>query len=281
MMSLELSQADQTTVLFFLFSAVGLVRERQVLPFLMVVIGTLLHGPLVAALVAGLVIWHRMDRQAVDWVRLKDYVGLFFIMGGAISPEPFQGFFAFTGVVLLSFSFGKGFLGILPALLLFRQYFPQPERPEIALIAAGAYWVAAESFRWFKSAHEGSVLIGLELVCSAVILLGFSGEFDRWFAHSVVIALGSTILFVVVALFAWTRWRLEGFRKTLLAFRENALRALTFGSRVVDAKKEWGGVSVEPTPARGPGEVMDRMFFVVAATLVYFGLFLLAVKGGL
>ena len=279
MMNLELSQPDQTTVLFFIFSAAGLIRERQALPFLMVLLGSLLHGPMVAALVSGLLIWHRIDRRAEVWIRLKDFLGIFLVMGGAISPAPFGDFFAFIGVLLVSLSFGRGYLGILPALLLFRQYYPQPERPEVALVAAGIYWIAAESFRWFKSNHEERVLNGLEVVCAAVILSGFSGQFDDWAENTMVIALGSTLLFVAAALFAWTRWRLEGFRRSLVAFRTNGLRALTFGARLVDGRNSWGGgepVYTVPTP----GSALDRIFYLIIGATVFFGLFLLAVKGG-
>jgi predicted membrane channel-forming protein YqfA (hemolysin III family) len=280
MMNFELSQPDQTTVLFFIFSAAGLIRERRALPFVMVLLGSVLHGTMVAALVAGLLLWHRIDSKAEVWVRLKDFLGIFLIMGGAISPDPFGDFFAFIGVLLLSLSFGRGFLGILPALLLFRQYFPQPERPEIALVAAGVFWVAAESFRWFKSDHEERILTGLEVVCAGSILFGFSGQFDSWAENTMVIALGSALLFVAAALFAWTRWRLEGFRRILLAFRTNGLRALTFGARLVDGRNAWGGD--EPAYAvPTPGSAMDRIFYLVVGALVFFGLYLLTVKGGL
>jgi hypothetical protein len=280
MMNLELSQPDQTTVLFFLFSAAGLIRERRALPFIMVILASLLHGPMVAALVAGLLIWHRIDRKAEIWVQLKDFLGIFLIMGGAISPAPLGEFFAFIGVLLVSLSFGKGFLGVLPALLLYRQYNPQPERPEIALVAAGVYWIAAESFRWFKSERERQVLTALEILCSAVILQGFSGDFEKWSENSMVIALGSTLLFVAVALFAWTKWRLESFRRSLLAFRTSGLRALTLGARLIDGKRAWGGeepIFTVPTPEAA----MDRVFYLVFGVVVSFGLFMLAIKGGL
>ncbi len=279
MMNLELSQPDQTTILFFIFSAVGLIRERQALPFVMVLLGSLLHGPMVAALVTGILIWHRIDRKAEVWVQLKDFIGIFLIMGGAISPSPFGEFFAFIGVLLVSLSFGQGFLGVLPALLLFRQYYPQPERPEFALVAAGLYWIAAESFRWFKSEHEKRILTGLEVVCAVTILLGFSGQFDKWAENSMVIALGSTLLFVAAALFAWTKWRLEGFRKSLVAFRTNGLRALTFGARLVDGRNAWGGDEPAYTVPT-PGSAMDRIFYLVVGAVVFFGLYLLAMKGG-
>ncbi len=280
MMNLELSQPDQTTILFFLFSAAGLIRERRALPFVMVILGSLLHGPMVAALVAGLMIWHRIDRKAETWVQLKDFLGIFLIMGGAISPPPFGEFFAFIGVLLVSLSFGKGFLGILPALLLYRQYYPQPERPEIALVAAGVYWVAAESFRWFKSENEERVLTVLEVIGVATILQGFSGEFERWSENNMVIALGSALLFVAAALFAWTKWRLDSFRRSLVAFRTSGLRALTFGARLVDGRRAWGGeepVYAVPTP----GSALDRVFYLVSGALAFFGLFMLAIKGGL
>lgn len=279
MMNLELSQPDQTTILFFIFSAAGLIRERRALPFVMVLLGSLFHGPMVAALVAGLLIWYRIDRQAEIWVRLKDFLGIFLIMGGAISPAPFGEFFAFIGVLLVSLSFGGGFLGILPALLLYRQYDPQPERPEIALVAAGIYWLGAESFRWFKSDHEKPVVIGLEVACVAAILQGFAGQFEKWAENTMVIALGSALLFVATALFAWTRWRLEGFRRSLFAFRTSSLRALTFGARLVDDRSAWGGDEPAYTVPT-PGSAMDRIFYLVTGALACFGLYLLAVKGG-
>ncbi len=278
-MNLELSRPDQTTVLFFLFSAIGLVRERRVLPFLILLVGMVFHGPMVAALVAGLVTWHRIDRSADVWIRLKDFIGVFLIMSGAISSAPFQEFYAFSGVLLLSLSFGGGLLGVLPALLLLRQYYPQPERIEIPLIAAGVYWVAAESFHWIKTPHAKTILNGLEVLCVFGILYGFSGEFERWSMNPTVITLASILLFVSLALFAWTRWRLEGFKRGLVVFRSSALQVLTLGSRLIDGRQGWGGAEPERAPPT-LGGAMDRAFYLVAGTLLFFGLFVLAVKGG-
>jgi hypothetical protein len=279
MMNLELSRLDQTTILFFIFSAIGLIRERRVLPFVMVLLGTLLHGPLAAILFSGLVIWHRIDSKATAWIQLKDFIGFFLIMMGAISPEPFREFSGLLGVILISMSFGGGMLGTIPALVLFRQYFPQPEQLEIPLIGAGVYWFSAELLRWSKSKHEQKILPFLEAICTLVILFGFHVDVQKWAEESSLVILASTFVFIVAALFAWVKWRNEGFLKTYRAFRVNMLKALTVGGRMISDRDVWEGR--EPATSSVSLESgFDRIFYVVLGTMICVGIFILIGRGG-
>ena len=79
MINLDFLQFNQANLLFFVASALGLVRERRVLPFFILAIGNLIHGGLAAALLAALILWHRIDVLAAKPVQFKDSIGLFFV----------------------------------------------------------------------------------------------------------------------------------------------------------------------------------------------------------
>ena len=99
MTNLNLTQFDQAALLFFVLASVGLIRERKILPFVIVALGTLLNGMLAAVLLCGLILWHRMDSGCLKWVQLKDTFGFLLILMASILPAPFQEFGIIKGNV--------------------------------------------------------------------------------------------------------------------------------------------------------------------------------------
>jgi hypothetical protein len=279
MIGLELSHLDQATVLFFIFSAIGLIRERKVLPFVIVLLGTIVHGPLIAVMLAALITWHRMDAEASMGIQFKDLFGVLLLLVSALSPAPVREFTALVGVAMMSLSFGRGMLGAIPALVLLRQYFQEPEGIEVVLSGAGIYWVAAEAMRWLKFKKQEQVLPVLEGLCTLVILYGFHQDFPKWMDDSALVALGSGIFFFSAGTYSWIHWKNEGFLRFARGFRSSLLKILVFGGRFFTDKEPWFETDSE-SPNLSLASAFDRIFYALLVTALVVGAFVLAGRGG-
>ena len=280
MNSLNLTQFDQAALLFFIFAAIGLVRERKILPFIIVAVGILLNGVLSAILVAGLILWHRMDTDANKWVQLKDAFGFFCIMIGAIAAEPYQQLTVLMGSLLLSLSFGQGGLGIIPPLLLLRQYVPHPEPIELPLIGAGVFCLISEIGHWSKIKHAKPVSAISEVICSLVILAGMRELGLKLLEDTSALVFAGLVFVVILVLFSWVTWKKNGFWSFYKKAKLSLSHSLVFGKRFVSNVHLW---SVEPKDARAPDleAGFNQLFILVVATLLVLVGFFLFGKGGL
>ncbi|NDG86291.1 MAG: hypothetical protein EBX52_14780, partial [Proteobacteria bacterium] len=211
MTNLEFAHFDQTSILFLVVSALALIRERKVLPFIMVTLGAVFQGPMVLSLIAALVAWHRADRDASRWVQLKDLCGLFFLVGASLSSDALQLFFLFAGVFLVVANFGSGLLGTLPGILLLRQAHPHPEFFEVSLGFGALFWIMTEVFRFLKTRHEARILASLELLFAFVVMLNFRAEFEKILSEPGFIGAGAATAVLMLGLSLWARARNEGF----------------------------------------------------------------------
>jgi hypothetical protein len=280
MIGLELSTMDQTGVLFLVFSAIGLIRERRVLPFVLVLAGFLFHGPFAAVWVASLVVWHRFDRSATKWIQIKDMLGLAFVLGSTFSSETLQSFLTVFGVFLLTVNIGGGLLGTLPALALLRQYHAHPEYLELSLGGAVVYWVAAEVFRWTKSRNEKEVLAYLEAAGGVLLLVNYRADIERILEDTLYLGIGGSLLALEAALFFWVRFKPKGFRSFYQASRGRLVRALTSGTQWVKGREPWSRVK-EEVPVLDFEPALEQVFYVFLGLLAAAGFFILLAKGGL
>jgi hypothetical protein len=280
MTHLELSTIDQTGILFLVFSAIGLIRERRVLPFVLVLAGTIFQGAFAAVLVAGLVVWHRLDRNATKWIQVKDMLGLVFVLGSAFSSETLQSFLTVFGVFLLTVNLGGGLLGTLPALALLRQYHPHPEYLELALGGAGIYWVAAEVFRWTKFDKEREALSYLEAFGAAILLVNYRADIERILEDTLYLGVGGSLLVLEAALFFWLRFKPRGFLSFYQSTRGRLVRALTAGSKWVGGREPWSG-SKEEAPALDFDLALERVFYLFLTLVFSAGVFIVLARGGL
>ncbi len=279
MMNLELSGFDQTTILFLVFGALGLVRERRALPFVLMLAGCLFQGSLAVVMVAALIVWHRLDRVSSRWIQLKDFFGLMLVIGGTIAPDVMHSFFSFFGVLMIAVNFGGGLLGTLPALVLLRQYYPHPEYLEVALAGVGLYWVVAEILRFTKSKHQGPVLSILEGLGSLVTLINFRSDVEKWAADPVLLGLGSGMVLLVVTLFILVRYRGFRFFEIYQNSRNKAIRMLTAGGRLINGLEPWAKASPEQVNLDF-NRNLDQAVFLIAGIIVFIGAFILIQKGG-
>ena len=280
MTGLELSTIDQTGVLFLVFSAIALIRERRVLPFVLVLVGALFQGPFVAVMVAALVVWYRFDRSAARWIQVKDMLGLVFVIGSTLSGDTLQAFLTVFGVFLLTVNLGGGLLGTLPALALLRQYHPHPDHLELALGGAAVYWVGAEVFRWTKAKNEREILAYLEAAGSLSLLFNYRSEIEPILADTLHLGVGGSLLALETALFFWVRFKPAGFRSFYQSSRASLIRTLNAGTRWIKVREPWSGVR-EEAPVLEFDQALEQIFYVFLALVLATGLIVLFARGGL
>ena len=280
MISLDFLQFDQTNLLFFIATALGLIREKRILPYVIVLVGNLIHGPFAAMLLGALILWHRIDASSSKWIQLKDAIGLFFIFVVAVSPEPFQEFAICLGVLVMSVSFGQGELGVIPPVLLLRQYVPHPPDVEFLLGAAGFYWVASEALRFIKSDKVGIVRSAFEVLCSLGGLVGLQEVFFKWSEDPILISLGASCLLFFVVLGSVVRWKNEWFWGFYRRTKASLARIITVGDRLI-ASREFRSEELPDEEFVGLHGTFDRLFILAILTLVLVGSFFFINRGGL
>ncbi len=280
MINFDLFQFDQTNLLFLVLSAVGLIRERRILPFVIVALGNLIHGPMGAVFLSALIAWHRMDFNRSRWVQLKDGFGFLLILVGAVAAGPFREVIIFFGVLAVSLSFGRGALGVIPPLLLLRQYLPHPEPLEVILGSAGFYWLMVEVLRWSKSKQEYLIRAILEVICTLGILFGLRDYALKIAEDPGFIALGSSFFLFAVLLFVWVKWKGARFWNFFHRSKKKLATSLGIGNRLISDQNLW---SKEPamSPALGVEESFNGAFMLSFLTLILLGAFFLASRGGL
>ena len=280
MINFDFMQFNQTNLWFFIFSALGLIRERRVLPFLIVILGNLIHGSMPAALIAGLILWHRMDLPSPKWVQLKDALGLFFIFSAAVAPEPIQGFAICFGVFALSISFGLGSLGVIPPLLLMRQYVPSPPDLEVLMGISGLYWFGAEGLRLLKVQRESIVRTTLEVICSFGILYGLREVAVKWIDDPVLISIGAGLIVFMLIIASIVHWRKPRFWLFYRQAKAKISSSLTFGNRFISSGRPWGKepVTLDFSEVQAG---FDRLFLVAILTGVLLLIFFLVNRGSL
>ena len=280
MITLELTHFDQNAILFLVVSALALIRERRVIPFLVVALGAVFQGPLVLSLLAALIAWHRMDRAVSKWVQLKDLLGLFFLIGASLSTDVLQAFFLMIGTVLIAINPGDGLLGTLPAIILLRQIHPTPEFPEVAFAFTALYWVTAEALRFFKSTQETKVLAVLEFVCGAVVLINLRQEAEKVLLDPVFVGIGAAILVLNLTQMFWTRIRVAGFWSFQESGRAALARLFLGGGNLLRRNQRLA--SDEPLAQNlNFSESMDGIVYWVFGIMTFVALFILVTKGGL
>ncbi len=279
MNSLNLTQFDQAALLFFVFAAIGLIRERKILPFLIVAVGCLLNGPLAAVLLTGLILWHRIDTSTNKWIQLKDVFGFFLILIGAIAGEPYQELTVLMGATLVSLSFGKGGLGVIPPLLLLRQYVQHPDPIELPFVGAGAYVLVSEIVGWAKLKHAKLVLCISEVVFSLLILVGMRELAPKLLEEPGTLVFAGATLLVIIVLAAWVNWKNQGFWSFYKRVKMSLGHSLVSGKRFVSNTHLF---SVEPKDSGIPELEFgfNQLFILVVGTLLVLGGFLLLGKGG-
>lgn len=279
MTGFNISQFDQTLFLFFVFSALGLIRERTVLPFVLAVIGVLFFGPVAATLLAALILWSRIESKRSKWIQLKDGFGFILLMIASVSPEPLQQFCAVMGCLFISFSFGLGGLGVLPAALLVRQYVPHPPSIEVTWIGFAVYLSSVEIIRWAKLKREALAVSISDSVCSLILLYGLKDFVIRVIEEPALTAIGASILVLTLIVFSWLRWKGDSFWRFYKKSTEILSQSMLSGKKFV-SDQVWGS-NAKPEILEITNEsVFDRVFLLTILLLFVLLGFSLAFKGG-
>jgi cytochrome c oxidase subunit IV len=262
-----------------LFSGLILIRERKLLPILIVLTGNMAHGFLTALAVTTLVIWYRIESNANRWVQLKDVFGFFMLLVAAVTPEPVREFSITIGLVMLGFSFGHGLLGITPALLLLRQYQSQPLMQEIIFGSAGLTLAAVELVRWAKSKHQDLLILIFETIGTIGIFFGINEILIKWSDDIILMGIAAGLVVAVLIVVSWLKWRGDGFERFYGKLVSNLARFFSFGVRFISPELPF--VAPQARILNGDAETaFSKTFTITVIVVVVLGLFALLGHGG-
>lgn len=163
MIGLETFDLNQIGLLFLLVSALSVIREKRIIPYLIVVLGSLTHGWFTVLLLVGLILIDRIHTQRSKWLLLTNAVGLAALVGASVLGNFYQTIFLVFGLLMVSVHLRQGGLGVVPALALTHQFFPSHGDFEIILAAAAFYLVLEEVLRLAKIKNVDSIMAWIEL----------------------------------------------------------------------------------------------------------------------
>jgi hypothetical protein len=280
MINADLFQFNQISLFVFLVALVGVIRERTVLPYLLVVLGSFLHGAIPAALIASIVLWIRFDGDAPKWLRLKDAMAMFFIVAASAVPSPYREFMICMGALSLSMHFELGKLGVVPALLLVHLYLGETIPLEFVLGASGGYIVISEILKLSKSPHEKRILQWIELPAILGILYPLKDYFMTWIDDEILLGVGISFAAIVMILLVWIKLKRPDFSEIYDSIHSQSNRVLGAVSGLVSNRLSWVQES-RPEESMKLDLYFDRLFWGLIAIFAAWAILVLLYKGGI
>jgi|GEM_PF-3689164 len=272
-------QFTQVSLFVMLVALVGLVRERKVLPFLLVIFGAMMNGAIAAALIAATVLWVRFNEDAPKGLRLKDAMSVLFLIVAAAVPTPYREFMLCLGTLALSIHFAIGNLGIIPALLLVHLYLGDEIPLEFVLGASGAYIVIAEIFKLSKSKYTRRVLQFIEIPAIVGILYPLKDDFVIWASDELLLWIATGLFVAIGGVMLWAQVKNPDFSAIYQKMNAWTLRRLQPTGSLSANRVSW----IDPSPPERPlgfSVYLDRLFWGLAAILVAWGALILLAQGG-
>jgi hypothetical protein len=276
----ELFQFSQISLFVFLIALLGVIRERTVLPYVLVALGSFLHGSIAATLIAALVVWIRFDGGAPQWLRFKDAVAMFLIASASALPQPYREFMICVGVVLLSIHIASGKLGIIPALLLVHLYLGDAIQLEFVLGASGAYILIAEALKLSKTPYEKQVLQSLEVPALAGILFPFNEAVLRWSDDQGLLGLAIGVVVLIVMILIWCKLKKPDFKTIYLLVHERSNVMFRPMGRLVSNETPWLKAAL-PEVETQIDRYFNRLFLGLALVIGTWLFLVLIQRGGL
>lgn len=218
---------NEVGLLFLLVSSLSVIRERRVLPYLIAIIGSLTHGWLSILTIVGFLLVDRFHTQRSKWLLLLNAVGFAALVGAWVLIEPYRTAFLIYGLLSLTLHFRNGGMGVVPALLLTHQFYPETAPLEIVLSAAGGYLILEEVFRLAKFSQTEAVLSWLEIPLTLVIFYPFLGETQKLleFPEALAALVTAVVLTVTIAVVltakkvAFHSWAEQGYQRGMGLYR--------------------------------------------------------------
>lgn len=272
-------QFTQISLFVMLVALAGLVRERKVLPFLLVIFGSMMNGAIAAALIAASVLWVRFDEDAPKGLRLKDAMAVLFLIVGAAVPSPYREFMICIGTLALSIHFAIGSLGIIPALLLVHLYWGDHLPLEFVLGASGAYIVIAEILKLSKARYTRRVLQFIEIPAIVGILYPLKDDFVTWASDELLLWIGTGLFAAIGGVMLWVQVKNPDFSVIYQKMNAWTLRRLGGTGSVSANRVGW----IDPSPSEPPlgfSVYLDRLFWGLVAILVAWSALILLAQGG-
>jgi hypothetical protein len=278
MMNIEFLQLNQISLAVFAVAALSVIREKNIFPYVLALVGSVLFGNFSAVLIAAFVFLYRIYFQPSRWVQLKDALAVFFILVGSAVPEPYQQFMMTVGVIGLSLNFGNTRLGLVPPLLLIHALFGDQINVEIVLGGAAGYLALTELVRLLKSKHERKILAGLEIPALVLILFPLQAYILKWIEQETLIWLGGAIALIAVSFSAWVKWKDPDFKSIYLKTQQRVARSSQYIATFFTDRRRWMK-EAEPVTSYELDFYFDRLFYAVVLVSVAWAV-VLFVKGG-
>lgn len=173
---LENLDLNEVGLLFLLVGALSVIRERRVVPYLIVTLGSLSHGWFSILGVVGLLLVDRFHTQRSKWLLLLNSIGFAALIGAWGMTGYYQTVFLIYGLLTVSIHFRHGGLGVVIPLMMVHQFFPNHAAVEICLPAAGFYLILEEVLRLAKSKQVNTVMCWFEVPVVLAILYPFKDD---------------------------------------------------------------------------------------------------------
>lgn len=275
----DLLQLNQISISIFLVALVGLWRERTLLPFLAIIIGSFFKGEVFAILTTALIIWARLQGPSTEVFRVKDAISLFLLMMGTALPAPYHEFLVVLGVMGISYTAGEDRLGATAALMFSRIYFEQPALIEVVLGAAAATIIFKEVLIITKTPLQAKLRLWLDPLFLLGILVPFKDFLGVIIENEMLMVIGSCLCFGIFSTALWTHLKKPRFQEVLSRLRKTTGKALSAAGAGAAFERPWV-VDDEAEPVEDISEYFKPFFWWTALILILWMVVVLVGKGG-
>ena len=228
---------NQLTGMVLAVSFLSVMREKQILPFLIIIAGSFITGSFAVVLVAALTLLYRSYFSNSQLLHAKDGLGLLFMISGAALPSPYHELLIFLGVLIFSINLGFARLPLFPALLFVYDLFGTKISVELVLGSFTFYLVVSEALFLFKSKKRDFVLRLIEIPVLGILFTPFTEYFQVLAEADVLLSIGVSVIFVLLVLSVWIWIRKPDFNKIYLNIEHKVQVGLNTIGAVVQTKK--------------------------------------------
>ncbi len=196
---------SEIAIVVLVASILSVVREKQILPFAIAALGSLVTGNVAVVAVAGLSLLYRCYYSKHRAGLAKDSLAVLFLILGAALPDPYREFMMTMGAIIFSVNFGTAKLPILPALLIVYDLFGKQIQIEFVIGAFAFFLIVSEALLIFKSAKRELVLKIIEVPVLGFIFIPFYSYVQEWVAVDVLLWSAVGMIIVALVLFIWIK----------------------------------------------------------------------------
>ena len=280
MINAEWFQLNQISLFVFLVALVGVIRERKLLVFFIVILGSFLHGDVMAALIAAMILWYRSHIGVSRALKVKDTLSLFFLVAGSALPSPFREFMICFGVLGISVQMQQDSLSVVPALLMTHLYFGEEIPIEIVLSSAGFLILLKEILILAKTEKKKRILQWLEVPVLVGVLFPFKNYVLKLFEDPVFVVMAPSFVVLILALVLWILLKKPNLREVYSTIQRNGLGWFRWSAEALPIQAKW--IQIESSEENiGIQKYSETVFWGTLTVLITWFVLVLIFKGGL